>query len=91
MFHLRFFTYILTQLSTQFYFDSLHPHSISRILTLISCILHILTLIPHIPIPHVALFLVLIPLISLPDSPSCLLQIATFCYWHKIRYLFQKI
>ena len=63
MFHLRSFTYILTQLPTQFYSDSLHPHSISRILTLISCILHILTLIPHISIPHIALFPALIPLI----------------------------
>ena len=79
MFHLRSFTYILTQLSTQLYPDSLHPHSISRILTLISCILHILTLIPHIPIPHVALFPVRIPLISLSDSQFWHLQIATFC------------
>ena len=80
MFHLRSFTYILTQLFTQFYSDLLHPHSTSRILTLVSRIFHILTLIPHIPIPHIALFPALIPLILLPDSPSWLLQVATFCY-----------
>ena len=91
MFHSCSFTYIPTQLPTQFYPDSLHPHSISRILTLIFCNLHILPLIPHIPNPHVALFPVPIPLISLPDSPFCLLQIATFCYRHKISYSFQKI
>ena len=52
---------ISTQLLTQFYPDLLHPNFISHILTLISCILHILPLIPHIPILYVALFLVSIP------------------------------
>ena len=91
MFHFRFFTYILTQRPTQFYSDSLHPHSISRILLLTSCILHILFLVPHIPIPHVVLFPAPITLISLSDSLFWLLQIATFSYWHKMSYWFQKI
>ena len=65
MFRFRSFTYILTQLPTQFYSDSLHPNSILRIPILIFWILHIPTLIPHIPIPHVAFIPIPIP----PHSP----------------------
>ena len=68
-FILRYVIDILTQLPTQFFPYSLQPHFISRIITLFSCILHIFTLIPHIPIPHFALFPAPILLISLPDSP----------------------
>ena len=39
--HFHFFTYIFNQLSTRFYPNSLHSHSISRITTLIFCIPHI--------------------------------------------------
>ena len=59
--HFHFFTYIFNQLSTRFYPNSLHSHSISRITTLIFCI-------PHIPF-RILTFPPWFPTLLLPFPP----------------------
>ena len=75
MSHFRSMTYIFSQFPAQFHPDLLHPHSISHILTLISCTPHILTQFfkssPWLPTsPH-----------SYPDYPHSHHSHPDFPYW----------
>ena len=87
---------------TQFYPDSLHPHCVSCISTLISSIPHIFTRILIFP-PWFPPVLLPLPMFSSfqppfpqhsPDSVPWFpirLPIASLCYWHSIIFVFQKI